>query len=762
MSTPAPARAGVADVRDQLARLAERPPGPVLEPEGLDLLEALGVGVPLRARVKDAAAIARWTQVPFPGERAVLKVVSPRILHKSDLGGVAVLPARVDAVAAAAREMEQRLAGHGIEGFLVCEFVPHESGPGNEFLLGCRDTRDFGPVVTLGPGGVHAEFLARALRDGEAFAAFSPALEGAHAIEEALSRLSAVRLATEPQRGAPARLPLAALADVVRRLLELAALADGKGLVEFEANPLVVRGGRLVALDALGRTAAPPPALPAPRPLARVRNLLEPRSIAVMGVSEKLNPGRIILQNVLREGFDPAAITVIKPGTEAIDGCRCVATLDDVPAPVDLLVLSVAAPQAAEAVARAADRHLAESIVLIPGGLDEKPEAAPLVARMRESLARARATAWGGPVVNGGNCLGVRSRPGRYDTLFIPESKLPRPPGAPSPLALITGSGAFAVAKGSKFADLQPVYTITIGNQMDLTLADDLEALADDDRVEIFALYLEGFRPRDGERFLRVAARLRASGKTVILYLAGRTAAGAAAASSHTASVAGDFAVARALARNAGVLVADSLDEFEDLVRLFTLLRDRRPRGWGLGALSNAGFEAVAIADALGPFRLAQWDERTAQALRATLERARLSEIVTPRNPMDVTPLLGDEGNAEVFGAILADSAVDAGVFGCVPLTQALTTLAPGAGHDEDLARAGGIVSRLAALRRDSDKPFVAVVDAGALYDPLAAAFEARGIPAFRTADRALRAFARWCEARLADGRAATPPAASS
>jgi len=84
--------------------------------------------------------------------------------------------------------------------------------------------------------------------------------------------------------------------------------------------------------------------------------------------------------------------------------------------------------------------------------------------------------------------------------VFIPESKLPRPPGAPSPLALITGSGAFAVAKGNKFSDLQPVYTITIGNQMDLTAADDLEALAGDDRVEIFALYLEGFRPRAGSR----------------------------------------------------------------------------------------------------------------------------------------------------------------------------------------------------------------------------------------------------------------------
>ena len=737
--------------RELVARLGGRPAGPVLEPEGLDLLEAIGVGVPRRARAKSAAEIARWTHLPFVGERVVLKVVSRNILHKSDVRGVAVLPGRIEALTTAAREMETRLAGHGIEGFLVCEFVPHDSGLGNEFLLGYRDTRDFGPVVTFGPGGVHAEFLSRALRNGEAFAAFSPALERAGAIEAALTRLSAVRLATEPQRGAPARLPLSALADVVRSLLALATLADGGALTELEANPLVVSAGRLVALDALGRIDAARPASAAPRPLARVKNLLEPRSIAVMGVSEKLNPGRIILKNVLREGFDPAAVTVIKPGTERIDGCRCVPALADLEAPVDLLVLSVSAPQAAEAVAEAADRHLAESIVLIPGGLDEKPEAAPLVARMRDSLARARATAWGGPVVNGGNCLGVRSRPGRYDTLFIPDYKLPRPPGEPSPLALITGSGAFAVAKGNKFSDLQPVYTITIGNQMDLTVADHLEALATDDRVEILALYLEGFRPGDGERFLRVSEQLRQRGRTVILYLAGRTAAGAEAASSHTAAVAGDFAVACALAREAGVVVADSLDEFEDLVRLFTLLRDRRAAGWRLGALSNAGFEAVAIADSLGPFQLARWGADTSCSLLATLANARLADIVAPRNPRDVTPLLGDEGNAEIFRAILADGAVDAGVFGCVPLTQALQTLAPGAGHNEDLARPAGIVARLAALRRESAKPFVAVVDAGALYDPLAAALESRGIPAFRTADRAMRAFARWCEARMAN-----------
>lgn len=738
--------------RTPLQRVFELPVGPVLEPDGLDLLESLGIGVPRRARVHGSAELARWTHLPFLGEQAVVKVVSSHILHKSDAGGVVVVPGRVEAVAAAAREMELRLGRHGIEGFLVCEFVRHEHGPGHEFLLGLRDTPDFGPVVTLGPGGVHAEFLARALREGEAFAAFADPSADDRAIESALMRLAVVRLATEPQRGAPALLPLAAFTEAVRRMLALArdvGRHQEVGLAEFEANPLVVSGGRLAALDALGRI-APAAAAPAvPRPLARVRALLEPRSIAIMGVSERANPGRIILQNVLREGFDPAAITVIKPNATSIDGCRCVDSLAALPGPADLLVLSVSAAQAAVAVAEAADQHRAESIVLVPGGLDERPEAAPLVTHMRDSLARARATAWGGPVVNGGNCLGIRSRPGHYDTLFIPEYKLARPTGEPSPLALITGSGAFAVAKGDKLAELQPVYTITIGNQMDLTASDYLEALAEDPRVQVYALYLEGFRARDGERFLRQAQRLRALGRTVVLYLAGRTSAGAAAAASHTAAVAGDFAVARALAREAGVVVAGSLDEFEDLVRLFTLLRDRRARGWRLGALSNAGFEAVAIADSLGPFRLASWSETTACALHATLERARLDGIVAPRNPMDVTPLLDDAGNAEIFEAILADDGVDVGVFGCVPLTQALQTLSAGPGHDEDLTREGGIVWWLARLRRAADKPFIVVVDAGARYDAFARALEVQGIPAFRTADRAVRAFARWCEAGL-------------
>jgi acyl-CoA synthetase (NDP forming) len=462
-----------------------------------------------------------------------------------------------------------------------------------------------------------------------------------------------------------------------------------------------------------------------------------------------MNPGRIILQNLLREGFDAARITVVKPGLEELDGCRCVPRLADLAEPVDALVLAVAAPQAAEMLAECAEIRKAESVVVISGGLEERPGAEALVARMREALLRSRATPWRGPVVNGGNCLGVRSRPGRFNTLFIPEHKLPFPAIPPSPVALVTGSGAFAVSKVSKLAGVNPLYVITIGNQMDLTAADYLEHLAKDDRVEVFAVYVEGFQPLDGGRFMEIAAGIVRSGRTVILARGGRTEAGAAAAASHTAAVAGDDAILTHLAADAGVVVAESLEDFEDLVRLFTLLGRREPTGRRLGAISNAGYESVAIADGLGRFELAHWHGETVARLCATLAHARLDGVVTVRNPLDVTPILGDADYEAVVRHILEDEGVDLAVVGCVPLTGALDTLAPGSGHGEDLRRAEALTPRLLRVWRETPKPWVAVVDAGPLFDPMARMLEDGGVPTFRTADRALRLFGIWCESRL-------------
>jgi acyl-CoA synthetase (NDP forming) len=719
----------------------------LLETEGLELLDAMNITRPRHGFVRNSAEAAALPSTGLPGAKVVVKVVSAEILHKSDVGGVAVVANNCIDVATAIREMETRLIGHSLAGFLIMEFVRFDASLGGELLAGLRWTDEFGPVVTIGSGGITTEFLAEDLRPGREAAILSPHLPMAR-LGAALDEVAAVQLATRGFRGRPPRTDLSQVTAVASHLLALARAFMPHDIAECEINPCAATPGGLVALDVLVTLADAPRPAAAPRPLHKLGRLLHPGSVAIIGVSEQLNPGRIILNNLLRDGFDPAQVAIVKPGVEQIAGCRCYPDVATLPQRVDLFVLAVGAAQVPPVLRDIARHEKAESVIVIPGGLEEKSGTEAIVAEMREALAASRDSAWRGPVINGGNCLGIRSRPGRYDTMFIPEHKMPATTGAPSPVAVIAQSGAFAVSRASRLGRLNPRYVISAGNQMDLTIGDYLTFLKDDPTLEVFAVYVEGFKPLDGLRFLEAAQDITATGRTVILYRAGRTPAGAKATASHTASIAGDYRVTRALCRQAGVVVAETLEEFDDLVSTFALLRDREPAGRRLAAVSNAGFESVAIADTLEGFTLASFGDRTRRRLNDVFAQARIDALVDVQNPLDLTPMAGDAAYEEVVRAVLTDDAVDVGVIGCVPMTAALQTLPASAGHDEDLARAGSVVSRLAALRRELVKPWVAVVDAGSLYDPMAAALDAAGIPTFRTADRALRLLRLYCDAR--------------
>jgi acyl-CoA synthetase (NDP forming) len=468
-----------------------------------------------------------------------------------------------------------------------------------------------------------------------------------------------------------------------------------------------------------------------------------------MGVSTKMNPGRIILDNVLEAGFEKESIFILKPGHEILAGCRCVPDFASLPEPVDLAVLCIGAGELPATVEEIISEGRAETLILIAGGLGERPGTESHSQALGQLIEDSRATDWRGPLVNGGNCLGVRSVPGRYDTLFIPRHKLSYPEQPPAPLALISQSGALAVAKASCFAELNPRYLISLGNQIDLTVGDYLTYLKDDDEVRVFACYVEGFQPLDGRRWVEAAAEITRSGRAVVLYRAGRTEAGGRAAATHTASIAGDYAVTRELASAAGVLVADTLADFEDLVRLACALDPREVEGNRLAALSNAGFESVAIADSVQHLELAELARTTVAALDGLLASHRLSTIVGATNPLDVTPILGDAPFTESFSLLLEDEAVDLGLVGCVPLTGALQTLESGEGHREDIHEAGSVVQRLARLWRQTSKPWVAAVDGGPRFDAMARLLAAEGVPAFRTIDRAARLLETYVQWRL-------------
>ncbi len=711
----------------------------LLEPEGFQILDAVGIRCPRRLFARDAVGAEALDTSTLGRDRVVVKVVSPHIVHKTEVGGVAVVLNDATAIAAAVRRMERAFSGQEVAGYSINQFIPYDASPGGEWLLGLRWTDEFGPVVTLGPGGVATEFLTSALQPGRDLAVFSPFRTTREQMQNRIRRLALAPLATGGVRKQAQRTTLGHLCDAVSKFCWLAGSCKPDGITDLEINPLVASDGELVALDVLvsigSRTLEEHP----PRPVAKIQQLLNPASIAIAGVSASLNPGHIILNNVIREGFDKASIFVVKPGITEMEGCRAVPSIRSLPRPVDLLILSVSASQVPDALIDVVESRKAESVIVIPGGLGEKAGTEGLVSQAHSTLLASRETDWKGPVVNGGNCLGIQSRPGRYDTMFIPRHKLGVLPGRVSPVALISQSGAFAVSRATWLTGLNPKYSITVGNQMDLTIGDYLRHLEGDPELMVFGVYVEGFRPLDGRATLDVISRISASGRIVVLYRGGRTREGARATASHTAAIAGDYTVTRDLACAAGAIVAESLEDFTDLVRLFTQLQSRPVYGRRVGAVTNAGYECVAIADNIGALELPEFSQATTARLLSLFERARIDAIVDVHNPLDLTPMMGDEGYEAAVRQVLEDEHVDVGVVGCVPATPALNTLAASAAHGEDLLKKGSIADRLLNLKTDVVKPWVAIVDAGTLYDPLAQRLQAGGVPTFRAADRAMR-----------------------
>ena len=753
---PASTTAGAGTPASAVLRSAEAEGRTVLlEHEVYALLASAGIDVPRHHVLAAPDGADASLCSALASEEVVVKVASPDLLHKSDVGGVVVCANEPGAVRdAAARVLAAARAASPrarLDGVLVVERVSFRSGTGRELLAAFRHDPAFGPVVVLGVGGLDTEALLGALRPEKARAMLAArgltandalrALRGTLAYEALTGRLRTSRDAGLPEDR------LAELALAFARLAERFAgfdPPDGLGLAELEVNPMVAaEDGRLVALDGLARLHRPKPLLPA-RPVAELKRLLTPSSAVVVGASaEGLNPGRIILRNLVEGGGVPRErIWAIHPRAAEIEGCRAFASLADLPEPADLAIVSVAADRGADQVVQEiVEKRRARTVTLIAGGFGETEGGREAEARIRAALAESHRAPDGGVLLNGGNCLGIISLPGRYNTFFIPPHKLPVREGPGRGLASISQSGAYLVSQISNLDRVvQLRYAISFGNQMDVTVSDYLTYLDGDPGSRVFAVYLEGFQRGDGDRFLDAVRRITASGRHVLFYKAGRTREGSAAAASHTASAVGDYEVCEELARAAGAVVASSLDQFEDDVTTFTLLDGRVAAGRGVAVLSNAGFEATTAADTLHGMELAELLAPSRERVAALLPPG----IVDVHNPVDATPVTPTKKYVAIARALAEDPTVQAVVVAGVPATPFLDSLGRGEGHREDVEGEQGLATLLARFFRETTKPVVFSVDSGALYDPLVEAMRRAGLPTFRRVDRATRALARF------------------
>jgi len=737
------------------------------------------------ARPSDAELTA------IPGDKAVLKIVSPTIVHKTEVGGVRIVVKTPQSVRSAQRRMlyevpenyaswierhpdaappsYRNLSGQAlvaaisrdVKGVLQVQFMPPDSDTfGHELIVGLRRTREFGMILSAGLGGTDTELYAQRFRKGQAIVAASTAMTDGQTFFELFRQTISYKKLAGLTRGQRRIVADEQLIECFESFVAMANFYSPDNpdapfvIEELEVNPFAFTDYLMVPLDGMCRFSLPEDR-PVARPVGKIHNLLHPQRIGIVGVSAtRRNFGRIILENILTQGFAPQGVTILREGAPDKSRVQCVPDLAALPHKLDLLVVAVSAAQVPSLVEEVLSRDAAHAVMLIPGGMgeteDSRERAAQVVARINAAHGRGD----GGPVFLGANCMGVISRPGGYDTWFIPEEKLPRDRGKPCRrAALVSQSGAFMLHRSSQCPELAPAYMISMGNQTDLTLGDMVSYFKDSEQVDVIAVYAEGFSDLDGLAFCRAVREAVMAGKEVVFYKAGRTPEGKSATSGHTASLAGDFMVCESCVRQAGAIVAQNFNQFQDLFLLAETLHGKKIRGNRLAAVSGAGFEAVGMADSIQSddysMQLAPFAPETVDKIAAVLREKRLDALVGIVNPLDINPAADDDAHARIAAILACDPGVDAVVLGLDPLSPAMHTLGETDVPAFDLYAEGSIARLLPQVVSQSGKPIIGVIDGGRLYDPLRDVLMAGGVPVFPVCDRAVAALAQYIQARL-------------
>jgi acyl-CoA synthetase (NDP forming) len=637
---------------------------------------------------------------------------------------------------------------------------PDSEAFGNEMIVSIRNTREFGMIISAGLGGIDTELYAERFRKGQAIVASSTELTTGEAFFELFRKTISYKKLAGLTRGQRRIVTDEQLAECFSSFVAMANFYSPKNpeapyvIEELEINPFAFTDYLMVPLDGLCKFSKPG-RLPIPRPNKKIGNLLHPKTIGIIGVSaSRINFGRVILNNILASGYDSQNIRIIRPGMETFENIKCVPDLASLDVKLDLFVVAVSAEQIPDLLDDVIKHKAAESVMLISGGMGETRESTRRAEQVMNKISKAHLSDDGGPVFLGANCLGVISHPGKYDTLFIPESKLPKQRGDHKrSAAFVSQSGAFMITRLSKRPELDPAYMISIGNQNDLTLGDMMDYLKDCSDIKVIAVYAEGFRDLDGLTFVRSVREAVLARKDVIFYKAGRTPAGKSATSGHTASLAGDYMVCESCLRQAGGIVAQTFPQFEDLLMLSQRLHDKKINGNRLAALSGAGFEAVGMADNIQSddyaMQMAPFTPSTVQRMTALLKEKGLDAIVEIKNPLDLNPTADDEAHYRAVESLGQDPNVDAVVVGLDPLSPAMRTLETCETHQYNFDDPGSIAFEMPKIVHSLEKPVVGVVDGGRLYDPLVDELIQKGMAIFRSSDRAVNALALYIEARL-------------
>jgi acyl-CoA synthetase (NDP forming) len=375
-----------------------------------------------------------------------------------------------------------------------------------------------------------------------------------------------------------------------------------------------------------------------------ITKLLAPKSIAVVGASQRRGRGTNVIAHLQNHGFK-GEIFAVNPRYDEVLGCKCYPAVADLPASVECVVVATSADTACDVLEQAYARGIRAAIVLASGFGEGGHDAGKTRAR------RVRALAEQGMSICGPNCMGIVNT--KASTAAF-SSGLPASLRH-GPVALVSQSGGLGSTAFNPLMtdrELGFAYFVSCGNQLGATVEDFIEAFVDDPDVSVVAIVIEALKnPR---KLKQVAHAALTKGKSIVLFQSGQSAAGQIMIRSHTGALASDSAVLAAFLRRCGIVQVETFDQFVETIELFAHVPLAADVGDEVVVVSGSGGGAANAADSLTR-------AETPLAALAPQTREQLGRILpefgSVTNPIDGTGAIYDDPTLlpKIFDALRSE-----------------------------------------------------------------------------------------------------------
>ena len=661
----------------------------ITEDDAKSLLKKYGLRVPPHALATSAAEAARHAKkIGFP---LVMKAVSPRILHKTDVGGVKVGVSSAQEARSVFEDMHRRLSNKGLRGILLEKMVPK----GIELIVGVQNDPQFGPVIMVGLGGVLTEIL-----KDVSFRMLPITPSDARSM---LNELQGSRVLKGFRGSEPVDMP-----SLCRALVRIGrmAVAHADYIESVDFNPIMVYPKSHYVVDAkILLSAEKRRTVSRARPdREHMEKFFTPSSVALVGASATAGKiGNSILDSLVNHDYK-GRVYPVNPKVGEIFGVKCYPSVAAIPGRVDLVVVSVDLSVTPQVLEDCAKKGVHNAVIVSGGGKELGGKRAEYEAEVRRLSAKHRIR------IIGPNCIGMFNAANRLDCAFQGQARMVR--ARKGDVALLSQSGTMGISFLETADTFGLSKMVSYGNRSDVDEADMIWYLASDPETRVIALYVEGFG--DGRKFVRTAKRvMKEAKKPIVVWKSGRTEIGAKQAASHTGSLGGSNAIIMGAFRQAGII---SVDSYQELAAVAKALTWQPPaRGNRAAMTSNGAGPMIGAMDRFGRagLEVARVSARSRQAMKSHFPP---TYVIGNGNPADVT----GGANADDYRFVIQTFMDDAGVDIVMPWFVF---------QDDPLEET--IVDHLSAFSKKGKKPLLVGANGGPYTQKISRLIEGHRVPVY-------------------------------